>query len=62
VVDKEIGLFIDGRRSRGLSETQAASLRALTEHSRERVFETEVKLYDHSYEHGGWTDIRPTST
>jgi hypothetical protein len=40
MVDKEIRPFRDSARGRGLSETQAASLHALKEHSRELVFES----------------------
>ena len=40
MVNKESMPFKDGRRSSSLSETQAASLQALKEHSRELVFES----------------------
>ena len=40
VVNKETRLFRDGRHSRSLSETEARSLQALKENSRELVFES----------------------
>jgi len=40
VVNKESMPFRGGRRGRRLSETEAASLQALKEHSRELVFES----------------------
>jgi len=40
VVDNKITSFRHGSRGRGLSETQAASLQALQEYSRELVFES----------------------